>query len=394
MQRNSKNALRLLTESGSGRVSSSGLESTGGDAANELSKTRADQLIESAEQAIRNAAPSADMDPAAFSAAQQRLADDVQEAVTRLHRDGAAATLSRRHAGGLEAVVHADGSRPVLFVQNGEVDPDANDEVLGAWRPDLQQHRDAVAAVAQAVGRVDLGPGNRHMGTAFALADGLVATNRHVLEEIADENRFAGPGEERFDLKDDVFVDFLGEKDNPATDRFKVEEIVFAGPRRINRVIDFGNLDVAVLRVAAVDGGTFPTAPRFDPIGAQSIGTDAPTLEAEGKIFVMGFPARPPDPSSDTDFQTVFASEFGSKRWAPGRIEALPGEIAKDQKAWILSHDASTLAGNSGSVIMDFSRPDARAIGIHFGGFRRDMNFAHALAELQNHLTTFGADYS
>ena len=39
---------------------------------------------------------------------------------------------------------------------------------------------------------------------------------------------------------------------------------------------------------------------------------------------------------------------------------------------WVFTHDATTLGGNSGSVVVDLAT--GNAVGLHFGGFEGDRN--------------------
>ena len=70
---------------------------------------------------------------------------------------------------------------------------------------------------------------------------------------------------------------------------------------------------------------------------------------------------------------TLFNNKFGVKRLAPGSIKAGPGEIANDSQKWICPHDASTLAGNSGSAVVDLGVDGFRVVGLHLAGLNRDL---------------------
>ena len=68
-------------------------------------------------------------------------------------------------------------------------------------------------------------------------------------------------------------------------------------------------------------------------------------------------------------------------------------QLDKDTENWIITHDASTLIGNSGSCVVDLSDSGKRVIGLHFGGFWRKENYAHAIAKLQSFIKEFGANF-
>src|SRR5213079_2944160 len=87
---------------------------------------------------------------------------------------------------GLEAVILTNGERPSLFVRNGFVDLNAPD--VGDWDRDLTHFQNEIRTVIASVGRIDVPVKPRFAGTCFVIAEGLVVTNRHVLEEIATQN--------------------------------------------------------------------------------------------------------------------------------------------------------------------------------------------------------------
>ena len=62
----------------------------------------------------------------------------------------------------------------------------------------------------------------------------------------------------------------------------------------------------------------------------------------------------------------------------PGLIMAKPHQVPGDSVGWVFSHDATTLGGNSGSLVLTL-RPDIASCGLHFGGSALSMNLAHDL---------------
>ena len=84
-------------------------------------------------------------------------------------------------------------------------------------------------------------------------------------------------------------------------------------------------------------------------------------------IFIVGYPGDPrasniPD-YTPTLLEQLFQTEFGYKRLAPGKIM----ERDEDDLDWTVKHDATTLGGNSGSVIVPRSR-EYTASALHYGG--------------------------
>jgi hypothetical protein len=293
---------------------------------------------------------------------------------------------------GLEAVILTNGERPSLFVRNGFVDLKAPD--IGDWNQDLGHFENEIRKVISAVGRVDVPVKPWFIGTCFAIAEGLVITNRHVLEDIATQD--AG-GAWTLKWPDKTSVNFVGEDGAVAATKFKVVGVAFAGPDPINNAVDFAHLDMAILRVdpASDADNTFPKSVTF--------ATDTAQPTAGGQLYVVGFPGQPriwqfggvPGQGYETTqvISTIFNDKFGVKRVAPGTILAGPGAVPNDSKRWICTHDASTFAGNSGSCVADLSEDGLRIVALHFAGTNREQNWAHVAARLHDQLAGFAATF-
>ena len=293
---------------------------------------------------------------------------------------------------GLEAVILTNGERPSLFVRDGFVDLDSAD--IGDWDHDLGHFRNQVRKVITSVGRIDVPVKPWFAGTCFVIAEGLVLTNRHVLEEIATQD---GTGAWTLKWPDATSVDFVGEDGAAAAPKFKITGVAFAGPDPINRTINFAHLDMAILRVdpGGILANSFPKPVTFE--------TDTAQPKARRDLYVVGFPGQPrtwlfggtPPAGYETTqvISTIFNNKFGVKRLAPGTIKAGPGEVANDGKGWICAHDASTLGGNSGSCVADLSEDGFRIVALHFAGTNREQNWAHAAARLCDILKGYSAKF-
>src|SRR5262249_31191728 len=136
------------------------------------------------------------------------------------------------------------------------------------------------------VGRVDVPVSPGFAGTCFAIAEGLVLTNRHVLEAIATQN-----ADRTWSLKwpDATTIDFYGEDDQDlsSTTKFKLIGAAFAAPDPINHVVNFAHLDMAVLRVdqASSQPILFPEPVMFESNPAEP--------QAPRDLYVVGFPGKP-----------------------------------------------------------------------------------------------------
>ncbi|MDE5461334.1 serine protease [Bradyrhizobium sp. CSS354] len=293
---------------------------------------------------------------------------------------------------GLEAVILTNGERPSLFVRDGFVDLNAPD--IGDWGLGLNRFQNVIRKVISSVGRIDVPVRPWFAGTCFVVAEGLVVTNRHVLEEIATQD---AAGTWTLNWPDATTVDFVGEDGSAAATKFKVTGVAFAGPDPINRSINFAHLDMAILRV---DPASNPTNPFPMPVTFE---TDTVQPKARGDLYVVGFPGQPriwafdgkPPTGHETTqvISTLFNNKFGVKRLAPGTVRIGAGEVARDEQNWICAHDASTLGGNSGSCVADLSGDGFRVVALHFAGANREQNWAHVAARLRDKLSNFSATF-
>jgi hypothetical protein len=311
------------------------------------------------------------------------LVSQADEGLSRLLGDGTDAVLGPAEVAGLEAVIHTDGSRPVLFVEDDFIDvmaPSAGDYAVG-----FSRQEEAVRHVCRSVGRVDdptafLG----YQGTAWMLADGLVATNFHVLQAIApgcrrEGTRFVGQ------LNAGVCVHFGHEVGSLRPERrFPVRRVISVGEAGSPEFaqangLNFDGLDLAVLELEPVSGYTFPEPNRVargdDP------GTRGGLASTGRGIYLVGYPGDEHSTTPDL-FATLFAGVKSFKRIAPGRIMAGSGEVPEDPHGWIITHDASTLGGNSGSAIADYDANGRTLLGLHFAGRHGRQNWAHSLERL------------
>jgi hypothetical protein len=293
---------------------------------------------------------------------------------------------------GLEAVILTNGERPSLFVHNGFVDLNAPD--IGDWGLGLSRFENAIRKVIASVGRIDVPVRPWFAGTCFVVAEGLVVTNRHVLEEIATQD---AAGSWTLNWPDATSVDFAGEDGAAAATKFKVTGVAFAGPEPINHNINFAHLDMAILRVdpASDAANRYPMPVTFE--------IDTVQPKARRDLYVVGFPGEPriwtfdgTPPTGHETMQvisTLFNNKFGVKRLAPGSVKIGAGEVANDTKKWICTHDASTLGGNSGSCVADLSGDGFRVVALHFAGANREQNWAHVAARLHDQLSNFSATF-
>jgi endonuclease G len=85
----------------------------------------------------------------------------------------------------------------------------------------------------------------------------------------------------------------------------------------------------------------------------------------EREIVVVGYPAL--DPRNRVDLQNrIFGGVFNIKRLQPGKLRDLAEIRSFDHAVSAVTHDSSTLGGNSGSAVIDVET--GALVALHFAG--------------------------
>ncbi len=254
----------------------------------------------------------------------------------------------------LEAIVLPD-TRPVIDVLDGDYTPPATD-LIGVGDPTAHALlRTAIASIGR-IGVPAL-PQVPFAGTGFVVGPDLLMTNRHVADLFA-----AGLGREGLVFRPGhtADLDLLAELDRPSEAQVTIESVLAIHP----------HWDMALLRTRGLDHEAHPTL---------TLSTRETGDLFEAGIAVVGYPAY--DRRNPADLQNeIFRGRFGVKRLQPGlaREVATVGSFGHQVEA--LTHDASTLGGNSGSAVIDLS--SGKVVGLHFGGQYLLANYAVPSREL------------
>jgi endonuclease G len=278
--------------------------------------------------------------------------DDAAEAADRIE-EGA---FQSGEQPTLEAIIERF-TRPVYLIQQAtfEVPPDTFPE-SEEIKSHLESARQALHAVIPSAGRIDL---RNHrldwVGTAWMVDPGVAVTNRHVASEFATrDNGGFGFLQNLGAPPVSASVDWRHEHRQVEESRFRVEEVIWIEPP--------GAVDVALLRIAQ-QGENGEAAP---PVINLLQRDEFENADVGSWVAVIGYPAR--DSRNDAaDQQRIFDGIYNVKRLAPGQVTAV---VAED----LVHHDATTLGGNSGSVVVDLV--SGKALALHFGGIEGDRNEA------------------
>jgi DNA/RNA endonuclease G (NUC1) len=245
-----------------------------------------------------------------------------------------------------EAIIIPD-KRPAIDVVNGDYTVQhplwlhyANDPIKGNLRKALPS-----------IGRVEISgiPGLPYGGTGFVVGPGILMTNRHVAQLFS-----TGLGRQGLVFRPGIEagVDFKRERDR--------DERQFLNVRRVLMIHPFW--DMALL---LVDG----LSDRNPPL---TLALEAPEQLAGREVAVIGYPAF--DPRNPADVQNrVFGSVYYVKRLQPGLIGSRRLVSSFDHTVQAMTHDASTLGGNSGSAVVDTTT--GNVVALHFAGVYLDANF-------------------
>ncbi|MCB0276011.1 MAG: DNA/RNA non-specific endonuclease [Calditrichaeota bacterium] len=258
-----------------------------------------------------------------------------------------------------EAVI-LDYMRPSLLIQNNQFQIPFSDELANR----LLQSKYILEKRIPSVGRIEFinHPTQGWGGTGWVIAENVIVTNRHVATEFAA--RGAG---DSFVFKTDIMgntirarIDFYEEYSNNAEFEIAIEKILFV---EMNTDLP----DVAFLLLDK-SSSVPPPIPVFED-----------NCRDDQNIAVIGYPARDPrGVGSSEAARRIFGDIYEVKRLSPGKIRSA------DPRQWYFTHDATTLGGNSGSVVLDMET--GYAVGLHFAGQLHHSNYAVKSTELLNYL--------
>jgi endonuclease G, mitochondrial len=254
---------------------------------------------------------------------------------------------------GLEAIVMRE-NRPVVFVRNGTYD-DLGNPWTDLNKPEVKTRLNALLPL---VGRVEVprSPILPYAGTGFVVGKGLIATNRHVAQIFA-----LGLGRTIRYQPGDAAIDFKKEGNTPEDDRSAYLTVV--GVEMIHPY-----WDMALLRVDNLQTNSM-----------LRLSTKSPADLMRNKVVAVGYPAR--DERNDLALQDkVFEGKYFVKRLQPGVIRDRALIRSFENLVNSITHDASTLGGNSGSAIIDID--SGEVVALHFAGEYLKANYAVPMYEL------------
>ncbi|MEP5732061.1 MAG: DNA/RNA non-specific endonuclease [Sulfitobacter sp.] len=249
----------------------------------------------------------------------------------------------------LEAIVKALG-RPPLVVQGNQVQ--GKHALSTDFPAEVDQLISGVEPLLPCVGRVEfLNHDMAWGGTAWVIKEEtdhfLICTNRHVAKIVARRS-FRGDGVFMFapaNVPYGAQVDFVEEVGgDPNPDAvFRIEKFTY--------LADDVSADVAIAKISKPSDGAAHQLTTLKLAASDG--------ENKDLVAVVGYPARDSLRNDALQMERYFNGLYDVKRFAPGFLEVQPGVS-------ILSHDCTTLGGNSGSPVIRLE--DAKVVGLHFAG--------------------------
>lgn len=294
--------------------------------------------------------------------APRDLGAAADRAVRKLARDEALAPDERL---ALEAII-IPRERPVFDIIDGTWQG-----VVAPWQHfDDPPVRQTLEPLLPSIGRVEVPghPAYPYAGTGFVVGDGVLMTNRHVAEIFT-----AGLGREGLSFLPGrtAGVDFvreIGRED--AGEIFMVDKVLMVHPY----------WDMALLAVPGLGGRAALRLSLMEPEDA-----------IDRDVAIVGYPggSNYPDANGYEVQDRLFRKKYFVKRLLPGRLRPR-GEVESYGKLLrAVTHDASTLGGNSGSAVLDAQTGEVLAL--HFAGQYLKTNYAVPSADLARDGRVVGA---
>lgn len=263
--------------------------------------------------------------------------------------NGNESLISTEEEIGLEAIILLK-ARPAILINDT-----ALINIPQEWDV-LNQHKTTLEKVIPSIGRINVKdhPGGDFMGTGFLVAEDIIMTNAHVAMTFSEIRNNA------WSFRYKPSVDFKKDLSN-GSNEYEIKELIGIHDQ----------YDLALFRVSFESNSSGKPAPL-------TIINNFDDSKVKGRTgFIVGYPAADAKRNDPVEMSRIFQNIYNIKRLQPG---TLTGFFEGSQD--ILSHDCSTLGGNSGSAFLDLET--GKVMGLHFAGRYLETNRAVALWKLVN----------
>ncbi len=296
--------------------------------------------------------------------------DDDAVAMEALEDLAAGRPLSAQKMSALEAIIIPD-ERPVVDIIGNEFD--RPEQPFGHFF-DNRDIRLRIDSVIPSVGRIEL-PNQRRIpyaGTGFVVGKNLLMSNRHVAELFC-----SGLGQSQLIFRNNqaAYVNFQQEikpdaaaSPQASSPSFRLEKLLMIHPY----------WDMALFQTEGLG-----------KISSLILSTQPLEDLTDREIALIGYPAL--DTRNNIPLQMkLFRGVFNVKRLQPGKINGVDEIESFGKQVKSLTHDATTLGGNSGSLVLDVKT--GHAVGLHFAGIYLKSNYAVPTFSLAQDSRVAGTD--
>ncbi|MEO0768495.1 MAG: serine protease [Cyanobacteria bacterium J06649_4] len=269
----------------------------------------------------------------------------------------------------LEAIV-MPYYRPVVDIIDNQI---VTTQLSNKWlHLSTDNHKRAIESTLKSIGRIEI-PWHKSLpyaGTGFVVGRssddrGILMTNRHVAEFFSIG---IGVQDLKFRVEGPVSVDFLREYGRDGIfDSLTVEKVLMIHPY----------WDMALLQVTGLSA-------KREPL---KLSVTEPTNIEDCEVITIGYPGY--DPTGDLTYQNVqnriFRGVYYTKRLQPGVLRTRKSIESYNRSVLAITHDCSTLAGNSGSAVLKLPKSpneSIEVIGLHFAGAYLRANYAVSTYDL------------
>jgi V8-like Glu-specific endopeptidase len=287
-------------------------------------------------------------------------ADFALEALDVLSRGDA---VDAEHRFALEAIV-MPFHRPVVDIVENQM---KTEQLTRKWEHLAEAKlRARIEQCFLSVGRINVPTLSSlpYAGTGFIVGPDLLMTNRHVAEIFTQ-----GLGRHRLQFRSgqNAICNCYHEHGGAKSEPLPVDDVLMIHPY----------WDMALLNVK----GLTEQRPHF------KLSIKDPGEMTDRQIVVIGYPGY--DPTGDSEFQRIqdriFRGTYYVKRAQPGQLRQRQAIESYGRQVLAITHDSSTLGGNSGSVVLVLPERDeeeVQVVGLHFAGEYLVANYAVPTSDL------------
>jgi hypothetical protein len=278
-------------------------------------------------------------------------------------------------------------ARPAMIFENGIYQPAPSPMLSDGidWNGLLEPYRQNIEENAKSVGRIEFKQAHEDLfwGTGFLVADNVIMTNRHVAELFCEKDT---PTSE-WKFKPECTckrIDYCEEYKTDPSREFRITNIL--------KIYENPDPDIALLKVAKTshDRDLPPPLVLADSLPDPVEDVNAQPQEKR-KVYALGYPFRDITREFSSDLDAVFQGIYEVKRLQPGLFNDV------NANDYVLYHDCSTIAGNSGSCIIDVKLN--QVLGIHFSGvlsaeYNEAVAFPLLSNSMKNDFKQFGVEFA